>query len=99
MAARFDYRLPCLLGAVVLSASIAAGRDTTAFYKPLKIQQAPRIDGKLDDPSWDQAMKVRRFFKVGGQKPPVPAEAQSTMSLCYDAENIYVAIVCFEPAM
>ena len=99
MTTRFDCKLPCLLGAVFLFASIAAGCDTTAFYKPLKIQQPPKIDGKLDDPCRDQARKVTRFFKVGDQAPPVPAEAQTTVSLCYDAKNIYVAIVCFEPKM
>lgn len=53
----------------------------------------PIIDGKLDDPCWDDAIKVSQFFLNGSTQQ---AKEATKAYLLYDEDFIYVAFVCSE---
>lgn len=59
----------------------------------LKVSEAPTIDGKLDDASWQAAAAATGFSTVqsGGYEP---APRQTTARFVYDEQNLYIAVVC-----
>jgi hypothetical protein len=66
---------------------------------PLRIDTPPVIDGKLDDPVWQQAPTVtgfKTFIPDFGKDMPDP----TVVYFAYDPENLYFAFRCFdsEPA-
>jgi len=90
--------LPVLL-AVVLGFCPAARAGAAKVYTPTKVDKAPGIDGRLDDPCWGRARKVTRFVKVPFGVAAKPADAGSVAMLCHDKENLYVAVECLEVAI
>jgi hypothetical protein len=51
-------------------------------------------DGKLDEPAWKQAAAMGDFLQGRSQRPLVDTRVLAT----YDKENLYLAVVCAEPA-
>ncbi|MDZ7373409.1 MAG: carbohydrate binding family 9 domain-containing protein [candidate division KSB1 bacterium] len=62
-----------------------------------RIDQAPVLDGRLDDEAWKKAASVSGFTLTGSQGPR-PARHQTTAYLAYDEENLYLGFVCLEPS-
>jgi sialate O-acetylesterase len=56
----------------------------------------PRLDGKLDDTAW-QAMKPLSAFRVLEQFRY--SDYATDVRLCYDSDNLYLAIRCHEPEL
>jgi len=57
---------------------------------------APVIDGKLDDACWQTAGVVTDFLLDSGKGlASDPAEAR----LCFDRNNLYIGVTCFESDM
>ena len=52
------------------------------------------IDGVLDDPGWSMVEPMRAFTLSNGSGP---AERQTTVRMCCDDENLYVAFECGDP--
>jgi len=65
--------------------------EIAAGYTP----QAPTIDGKLDDPAWQNAGKTSPFIMLGtgGEIAGIQTKGQLT----YDHDNLYIAFLCHEP--
>ncbi len=64
-------------------------------YKALMVKNAPKIDGFLDDSCWQQGHWAGNFIQFepnSGQKP----SQKTKFEICYDENNIYVAIRCFD---
>ena len=57
---------------------------------------APTIDGDLSDPAWQSAVHLPRFIRMKRMYSPKP---DSEAWVTYDAENLYVALLCHEPEM
>ena len=55
-------------------------------------------DGVLHEPAWRKAAMTRAAFILLGSRTR-PAQAQTTVRACRDAENLYVAFECREPNM
>ena len=53
-------------------------------------KQAPKIDGKLDDPLWNQAKPVTGFLTADKRLSMVATRVR----IAYDAKNLYVAAEC-----
>jgi len=51
-------------------------------------------DGKLDEPAWKQAAAMGDFILGRSQRPEVDTRVLAT----YDKDNLYIAVVCAEPA-
>lgn len=54
------------------------------------VAEPPRIDGKLDDSCWQQAVALPLHAWRRGKQTPVPAEAK----VCADADELFVAVRC-----
>ena len=85
-----------LLLALAGELSLAAGPLFGAeIFKPLRTAAPPQIDGKLDDPVWQEAPSVSDF------KTFIPDFGQDLSErtvgyIAYDAENIYFAFKCYD---
>lgn len=65
--------------------------EPRGIFCPL-IDQAPTLDGKLDDAAWQTAGATDGFLKCDDNIPvDIPADVATTTQICRDAENIYVA--------
>ena len=57
--------------------------------------QAPRLDGRLDDPVWQQAQRISHFtqreLQVG-----VHATERTEVAVAYDDHKLYVAVWCYD---
>ena len=62
-----------------------------------RTNEAMKIDGVLDEKSWQTTEKAQNFIRV----TPVDtglAIAQTNVFVTYDKSNIYVAAICFDPS-
>ncbi len=85
------FRLSFLFGSICL-----AQAPTAEPLRPLRTDQPPLIDGKLDDAVWQIAPYVthfRTFIPDFGRVMP-----ESTVAyMAYDDDNLYFAFHCFDP--
>jgi len=81
------------VAACMLSSASAADPKPPEVKVPM-LSKAPKIDGVLDDASWKEAATSDAFKLADGDKP----KAITRMMLGQDAENLYIAIVCYESA-
>lgn len=70
--------------------------DTIVLYTVKKIDQAPKIDGQLDDACWQGVEEMTGFFYKYG--PPGQAELQSFVKAVFDEKTLYVSIRMIDPA-
>ncbi|MEO0755025.1 MAG: carbohydrate binding family 9 domain-containing protein, partial [Pseudomonadota bacterium] len=81
------------------SADVPEPRDFSTYQPsvtPVRIDRAdaPRIDGRLDDPVWQRAAVISEFYQV---EPNVgPPAVETRVYLAYDERALYVAIHAFE---
>jgi hypothetical protein len=60
----------------------------------LKTKEPPAIDGKLNDPVWQNAQALTDFFIL---KKNTLAKVQTHVRMAYDENNLYLAAVMDEP--
>ncbi len=91
-------RLPTLTicAIVMLGAAWCPADDIegTRVYEAQRVAQRPAIDGRLDDPCWQRAMKANSFVRI--IKGPVEV-VQTLFQVVYDDANLYIAVTCLEP--
>ena len=73
---------------VASGAGVLTGRPAV---RPERTAAAPRIDGALDDPLWERAVRITRFVQ---QRPldGAPATEDTDVFVAYDDDNLYVGI-------
>lgn len=86
-----------LLG--ILLAGIPGAAPGAEFFKPLRTDVPPAIDGRLDEAVWREAPSVilaKTFIPDFGREP----SERTVAYMAYDAENLYFAFKCYdrEPA-
>ena len=62
-----------------------------------RAEQAPRLDGTLDDPIWQIALPINDFR----QREPLetaPATEKTEVRILYDARHVYFGIHCYDTA-
>ena len=67
---------------------ILTGRPTA---RPPRVRERPRIDGRLDDAVWRDALHITEFV----QQNPVegaPATEATDVWIAYDSQNFYIAV-------
>ncbi len=69
--------------------------DRAAFVTPLA-GAPPVLDGRLDDPAWEKALKLGGFVRYGSDKP---AEDQTDAWVTYDGDALYVGARLHSSAM
>jgi len=80
-----------LLLFVVASVSLAQAPSLRA----VRVEQAPVLDGKLDDPCWQSAAMVTGFVMVE-PNPGAPVTQPTKAYVCYDEQNLYMAAYLYE---
>ncbi|MBT4497241.1 MAG: carbohydrate-binding family 9-like protein [Gemmatimonadetes bacterium] len=63
-------------------------------YLCYKINQAIPMDGKLDHPLWQKALKTKRFIDVIDGNPSL---YDTKAAMLYNNENLYIGFWCEEP--
>lgn len=98
-----------LLGAVALGGSVAHGQDSilssqipnppipgewkkTTYHIP-RTETAPKIDGKLDDACWKQALRTTGFYRFRSDDP---VKEQTEAWICADKTRLYIAFHCLD---
>lgn len=57
--------------------------------RPTRVEEPPTIDGRLDDPAWEEAAKITRFV----QQSPLdgaPATEYTEVFVAYDDDHLYL---------
>lgn len=92
------FILHFFIGILILLSSAAGADQVGKSVKALKIKekQKPVIDGKLDEPEWNQAEKAADFLQF---VPDIgaPANVKTQVSVLYTENHIYFGICCFDP--
>jgi len=66
-----------------------------SVIKAVRIEKAPVIDGLVNDPAWDKAFLVDKFY----QREPnegAPISEKTQFFTCYDDNKIYFAVKCWD---
>lgn len=93
------FRLaPGLLCLALLSLDTAAQNDSTKRYTTTLVAgQPPVVDGKMDDPAWDQVEWAGGDFRQVNPDKGKPASVQTKFKILYDAKNLYLLFRCYDP--
>jgi hypothetical protein len=59
--------------------------------RAVRIAEAPRIDGVLDESVWQQAVPINQFTQQEPQEGQ-PASDETEVRVLYDAQNLYIAV-------
>ncbi len=77
-----------------LTAGLAAQSPQRETLQIPKLTEAPKIDGVLDNPLWeDQALKIENFLQLSPKERGQPSE-KTVAYLGYDEKNLYLAFRC-----
>src|SRR5947207_7179812 len=63
--------------------------------KAVRVEQAPKLDGTLDDPIWQQATPIHNFSQREPFEGQTPTEKTEVRTL-YDRHEVYFGITCFD---
>ncbi|MBU4405414.1 MAG: hypothetical protein KKG79_07380, partial [Acidobacteria bacterium] len=78
---------------------VLSGLLTSAAFavevKAVRIQQGPKIDGRLDDPVWSAAV-VFSDFRMAEPYPDGEPSEKTELRIIYDDSSLYIGIVCFD---
>ena len=79
----------------VLAAALPAAARGAEFFKPLRTDVPPVIDGRLDDAVWRNAPSLNTFKTFIPDFGREPSE-KTVAYMAYDAENLYFAFKCYD---
>ena len=90
--------LAMMIGVLLGAISIGFAADTFPInvYPCPRAEQAPVLDGKLDDPVWQRATLVSGFTLLNTDKLVSP---QTSFRLLWDDKYLYLGVQCDEPQM
>ena len=75
----------------LLPAAVCGGE----FFRPLRTDVPPAIDGRLDDAIWREAPSLSAFKTFIPDFSREPSE-KTVACMAYDAENLYFAFKCYD---
>jgi hypothetical protein len=80
---------------VVIAPAVAPFALRAEEIKAVRVEQGPRVDGRLNDPAWQAAPVIGGFRMVEprpGEEPSEKTEAR----VVYDAHSLYIGITCYD---
>jgi hypothetical protein len=83
-----------LVSRLATASPAAQATDKEALVIP-RLTEIPKIDGKLDNPVWDGALKIESFVQLAPKENGVPTE-KTVAYLGYDEKNLYVAFRAYD---
>ena len=82
--------------AAVLALLVAPSQAwETPVVQATRTPTPPNIDGRLDDPAWDQAPTIADFFQREPVEGASPTE-QTQVRILFDDDYLYFALRCFD---
>jgi hypothetical protein len=84
-------RALAVLAAAILSVSALSADG----LKSVRVEQGPRVDGRLDDPAWKLAPVIDGFRMVEPRPGEEPSEKTEAW-IVYDEHNLYIGIYCHD---
>ncbi len=95
-------RIFCLFAALAVCGPPAMGltaQENKVAVRATKVSKAPKIDGHLSDPVWNEASPFTEFLMVEPTAGAAPTE-RTEIRILFDEGNLYIGIHCFdsEPA-
>ncbi len=76
-------------------AGAAAPSEGTKTAAAARVERAPRLDGTLDDPLWQQAQPVSDFHQREPYEGQAPTE-KTEVRILYTRRAVYFGIVCYD---
>ena len=61
----------------------------------VRVTTPPSIDGHINEPAWEQATHIDRFVQRE-PNPGEPVSEKTIVSVCYDKNNLYFAVKCYD---
>ena len=89
------HRAASTLVVLTAFASVLSGAPGGDFFKPLRTDVPPAIDGRLDDAVWRDATALSAFKTFIPDFSREPSE-KTVAIMAYDAENLYFAFKCYD---
>ena len=89
------HTISILVFLAVFASVLPAAARGEEFFKPLRTDVPPAIDGRLDDAVWREAPSLsafKTFIPDFGREPSEKTAAY----MAYDAENLYFAFKCYD---
>jgi len=74
-------------------ATLASACLAGSVARATRVDRAPRLDGRLDDPVWAKAEPFTGFTLLGSAEK---ATQQTRFRVCFDERALYIACECFE---
>jgi hypothetical protein len=84
-----------ILAALAFVSLAPLGAAPPPYVRALRIEQAPRIDGVLDDVCWREAQPLTEFTQVLPVEGSPPSE-QTEVRFAYTRDVLFIAIRCFD---
>jgi hypothetical protein len=79
-----------LILSIILFSSLLADE-----LKAVRVKEAPKIDGSLSDPAWQETVPVSNFRMAEPQPNQDPTE-KTELRVIYDEANLYIGILCYD---
>jgi len=102
---RLRYLLPALLAApffavpagaqTVVPTGVAVPAPTATEVTAVFVDDAPRVDGRLDDAAWEGITPVTGFIQVWPDDG-APETERTEVRVAYDRDYLYFAFACFD---
>ncbi|HEU0012491.1 MAG TPA: DUF5916 domain-containing protein [Longimicrobium sp.] len=85
-----------LLAALAAAPDTAAAKDTAHVVTALRVEQAPALDGRLDEAAWAEAQPAPWGFVQNRPNPGAPASERTDVRVLYDAGAVYVGVRMYD---
>ena len=86
----------CILVLFPAAETRASAAENMLVGECRRTDNAPAIDGKLEDESWNGLKQMTDFSTTGAGKQ---AGKQTSVSVCHDGKRLYIAAWLFEPRL
>jgi hypothetical protein len=90
------YKLASALCLLFIIISYLNGTEETRIAKAIKTNQAPIIDGKLDEEIWKITKPISGFIQFKPQHGK-PSPLKTEVRVVYDSKAIYFIFCCYDP--
>jgi hypothetical protein len=89
----FSRQQLLIIFTLIVSIGVWLTPSAAEEFAAVRIVEAPEIDGKLTDECWKKAAQISDFKQRDPFEGQPPSE-KTTVLICYDSENLYVAFRC-----
>src|SRR5512136_93405 len=81
--------------AILMAAAAVPALLSGQEFKAVRVEQGPRIDGRLDDPAWQAAPVIDSFLMVE-PRPGEPPSERTEARIVYDSHSLYIGVYCHD---